>query len=160
MRRFVKKHIAGRDTIIAKATMHHPVFTPQVARIALGDPPPPHFFFQCLVAFQYQKTDFLALGWTEVSRGKMVVVFTSRQWRKVTSENCEAAVRRTVRRLHWKRPTVPTRPTPGCRYTRAIPPSTGACSTRCSDRSTWCQSDSRPRTDCMYSPELSGRQRH
>jgi len=87
-------------------------------------------------------------------------VFSSLTWRKVTSENYEAVVRKTVHRLHWKRPIVTTRQTLGYRCTRAILPSTDAYSTRYNDQSTSYPNDSLLHTDCMYSPELSGRQRH
>ncbi|CAD1477452.1 unnamed protein product, partial [Heterotrigona itama] len=81
-------------------------------------------------------------------------------WRKVTSESCEAAVRRTVHRLRWKRPIALERRIPDYRYTHATPPSMGAYNTPCNDQNALCPSDSRHRTNCTYNRELWARQRH
>lgn len=161
MRRYVKKHVAGRDTIIRQghnALGHH---------TRIDDPSVVSLLSACMCVCVYCFSCFLmpedrlcqaGLRYREARWLLFRLFFQA--WRVVTSENCEAVVHRIVRRLHWKRPIVPIRRTPGCRYTRAILPSTDACSTRCSGRSTWYPNDSRPHTDCMYSPELSGRQRH
>ncbi|KOX78979.1 hypothetical protein WN51_10191 [Melipona quadrifasciata] len=59
-------------------------------------------------------------------------------WRKVTSESCEAVVRRTVHRLRWKRPIALKRWIPDYRYTHAIPPSMDAYNTPCNDPNALC----------------------